>query len=71
MHIRMRGNHENYGFLVYYFNKYLPRITKQYLLHDWKTKDTVFASSHLVVEGIWLHCLYQRALQINIKIKPG
>lgn len=25
---------------------------KQYLLHDWKTKDTVFASSHLVVEGL-------------------
>lgn len=26
--IRMRGNHENYGFLVHYFNKYLPSANK-------------------------------------------
>lgn len=24
----MRGNHENYGFVVHYFNKYLPSANK-------------------------------------------
>lgn len=49
----MRGNHENYGFLVHYFNKYLLRANKNnnYCMSG-KQKDPVLASSDLVVEGL-------------------
>ena len=49
----MRGNHENYGFLVHYFNKYLLRANKNNIYGmSGKQKDTVLASSDLVVEGL-------------------
>ena len=49
----MRGNHENYGFLVHYFNKYLLRDNKINIYGMiGKLKDTVIASSDFVVEGL-------------------
>lgn len=48
--IRMRGNHENYGFLVHYFNKYLLSANKNniYRMSE-KQKGTVLASLELLM----------------------
>lgn len=52
--IRRRGNHENYGFLVHYSNKYLPNANKNNIYcMSGKEKDTVLASSEFIVYGLY------------------
>lgn len=54
----MRGNHENYGFLPQYFNKYLLRANKNNIYRmTGKQKSTVLPSLEFIVYG--LYCLYQ------------
>ena len=54
--IRIRGNHENYGLLVHYSNKYLPNANKNNIYcMSGKQKDTVLASSEFIVCGLYCY----------------
>lgn len=66
----MRGNHENYGFLSQYFNKYLLSANKNniYCMMG-KQRPPVLPSVGFIVDG--LYCLLQRALLVPTAASVG
>lgn len=66
--IRMKGNHENYGFLVCYFNKYFLSANKNNnCFMSEKQKDTALASLEFI-PSLWFASFISKSLVSKCKI---